>query len=155
MSSGEMNIVEWSPELTVNVAVIDHEHQTVIRAMNRFHQAMIAGEEHGKLEKSLAELVRIMLDHFKHEEALMTEMGYPGTREHIRKHEEMRRKLGEFQQLRQSGGTGITIDLTVFLGFWIKDHLLSVDRKLGEYIRATGSGRSNVLARRGGPGRAQ
>jgi hemerythrin-like metal-binding protein len=110
---------------------------------------MLAGKGQRVVAPLLAEVDRYTFEHFAHEEELMAAVRYPEMRHQVQEHDELRRKTSEFQKRYEAGETTLTIELTVFLSEWLKNHIMRTDRQLGDYIRATG----RTPAARGGKSR--
>jgi hemerythrin len=134
MADGTVKIIEWTPEYSVHVAEIDREHQTFFSAINRLHEAMLAGKGTAILEPLLSELSRYTHYHFAHEESLMANLHYPDAPSHIEKHEALRCKVAAFVERFRRGEATMTIELTIFLTEWLKQHIVTTDRQFGAYI---------------------
>jgi hemerythrin-like metal-binding protein len=78
------------------------------------------------------------LDHFAHEEELMAAVHYPEFQAHLQQHDELRCKARGFGERFECGETTMTIELAVFLAEWIKQHTMTTDRRLGEYLSSSG-----------------
>jgi hemerythrin-like metal-binding protein len=139
MSAGPVKIIEWTPEIAVHVPEIDREHRGMFDLLNRLHQAMLAGKGKNILKPLLGEVTQYTLVHFAHEEELMAAVSYPGLREQVEQHQALRRRTRVFAERYQRGEVTMTIELTLFLAEWLKDHIMTVDRRLGEFINANGS----------------
>jgi hemerythrin len=135
MSAIPVKILEWTPEYSVHVPEIDREHQTWFSVTNRLHEAMLAGEGTRILATLLAEMTQYTLHHFANEEKLMAAVQYAGLRAHVRQHDDdLRRRAKAFGERFERGEAAITIELTLFLSEWIKQHTLTTDRQLGDAI---------------------
>jgi hemerythrin len=129
-----VKILEWTPEYAVQVAEIDREHQVWFDVVNRLHAAMLAGKGVEILGVLLAETTRYTSDHFAHEEQLMAAVDYPELRAHVQQHDGLRRQAREFRKRFERGEVTMTIELTLFLSAWIKQHTMTTDRQLGRYL---------------------
>ena len=134
MSAVQVKILERTAEYTVHVPEIDREHQHWFDVVNRLHAAMLAGEGVKSLAALLVETTRYTIHHFAHEEELMGSKRYPGFKAHIQQHEALRRKARGFVERFEHGETTMTIEFTLFLSEWIRGHVMSSDRRLGEYL---------------------
>jgi hemerythrin-like metal-binding protein len=138
MSTVPVTIIEWTAELTVHVPEIDREHRIWFATVNRLHQAMLAGKGKDVLKPLLAEAGQYTLVHFAHEEKLMAGAHYLGIREHVEQHDVLRKKVAGFAARFARGETTLTIELTLFLSAWLKDHIMTTDIRLGEHLGAIG-----------------
>ena len=134
ISALPVKILEWTPEYSVHAPEIDREHQTLFTLINRLHKAMLAGEGTKLLAPLLAEMLQYTLLHFAHEENLMASIRYAGLRAHVQQHDALRGRVKAFADRFERGEVTITIELTLFLSEWIKHHILTTDRQLGDAI---------------------
>jgi hemerythrin-like metal-binding protein len=96
---------------------------------------MLAGRGAGILRTLLADFTLYAVSHFANEEKLMVVVHYPEMLKHIQKHEILRHRLREIEELYERGETAITIELMLFLSDWLKDHTKVADRRLGGYVQ--------------------
>ena len=75
-----MPLMEWTDKLSVGVPSIDAQHKKLVSMANTLYDAMKAG--HGKeiLDETLAGLINYTVTHFKYEEKLFAQTGYPASR---------------------------------------------------------------------------
>jgi len=135
MSIAPVELFEWTPEFAVHVPDIDQEHQNWFRAMNRLHEAMLAGRGVEILGTLLAELTKFTMNHFANEEKLMATVHYPEMLAHIQQHEDLRRRVSEVEARFERGETAITIELMLLLSDWLRNHEIVIDRRFGDYVQ--------------------
>ncbi len=128
-------ILKWSPKYTVRIAQIDREHEGWFLLINQLHGAMLAGEGTRVVNALVGEITQYTAVHLAHEEAIMLESRYPDARQHIESHNEFRQRVASFEDRLMRGETTLTIELTLFMAEWIKQHIRTVDRRLGDYLR--------------------
>jgi hemerythrin-like metal-binding protein len=97
---------------------------------------MLAGKWAEVVEALLAETTEYVSYHFGHEEQLMAAADYPELRAHVGQHDGLRRQAREFRERFERGEATITIELTLFLSAWLKQHTMTTDRQLGRYLSA-------------------
>jgi len=136
MNATHGKILEWTPEYALRLAGIDREHQAWFDIVNRLHGAMLAGRGKEFLLATFAQYSRHALHHFAHEEKLMAAANYPGFREHVERHDELRTAARAFGERFERGETTMTIELTLYLSKAIKDQIVAFDLPMGEYLRA-------------------
>jgi len=129
-------LLEWDPRYTVHVADIDREHQAWFALINGVHKAVINGTGHDILRTVLAETTQYTFSHFAHEEALMSELDYPESEDHILAHQDLSRRAREFTDRLENGQSATMLEFLVFLSEWAKHHTTTIDRKLGAYVQA-------------------
>ena len=139
MSAVQVKVVEWTPEYSVHVPALDREHKLLFGFINRLHEAMLVGKGVETLGTILAEMTQYAFYHFAHEEELMAATHYPGLEAHVQQHDALRRRAAAIAERFESGEATLTIELTLFLSGWIKQHTTTTDRRLGEYLVASGN----------------
>ena len=88
-----MTFEAWDEALTLNHAIIDHDHQDLFESIQRLRAALSAGQSAeptgGRQERvaaAIAELRRATQEHFRSEEWIMQMGGYPGIDAHRHQH---------------------------------------------------------------------
>ena len=139
---------QWTPDYAVNVPEIDREHQKWFGLIYSLHQAMRDGKGKETLGPLFANATAYTLAHFSHEEALMTRVHYPELAAHAKEHEDLRRTVQEFKERFDRGEATITIELMEFLWHWLQRHTITIDRRIGEYLNASGEAPDGVRVQR-------
>ena len=133
-----MSLIEWTPALSVGVARLDEQHRTLVAMINELHDAMAA--RHGKevVGSILDRLVEYTHTHFKDEEQLLAQQGYPGL---AAQKEEHGRLVGRVQQLQEKLHAGkplVSVEVMTFLKGWLVEHIQHEDARYGPYLNAKG-----------------
>ncbi len=122
--------IEWKDTYKIGDAEIDAQHQAWFGKINDFLSA--DGKEALTLcEMKMYQYTRV---HFKHEEALMRSINYPGLRDHVGKHNELLSHLNGISDQIANG----TIDLIKwrnFLSAWLLHHIAVTDKALATFIK--------------------
>jgi len=113
---------------------MDRQHQILFDLGNRLHEAMLLGKGKEILGPILAQVKTHMSAHCAHEEKLMKDTHYREYREHIQEHEELANTARFLSERFQCGETTMTIELALFLSSSVKQHILTTDRRLTEYL---------------------
>jgi hemerythrin len=129
-----MALITWRVVLAVNIKEVDDQHKQLIEILNTLHDSM--RQEKGKkvLDSVLKRLADYTVYHFGTEERLFQEYGYPEAEEHKREHDAFTKQVLDFQKAFEEGRARITVELLYFLTDWLKNHIIRVDRKFGEYV---------------------
>ena len=130
--------VEWSNELSVNVAVFDNEHKKLVDILNKLYDAMSQGQGQQAMATVLVELADYTKTHFAHEENAMEKYGYPGLTEQKKAHELFVNKLNETQTQYNSGSVTISVNMFNFLFSWIENHIKKMDSGYSEFFNKLG-----------------
>ncbi len=133
-----MAIIEWNDSLSVNVALVDKQHQKLIGMINELNDAMRQGKGKETLGKTLNELVSYTGTHFKLEEKYFDQFGYPEADSHKKRHSEFVAKVSEFKSGFEKGKLGLSIEVMDFLSDWLRTHIKGVDKKYGPFFNEKG-----------------
>ena len=99
-----MAFLTWSNEFSTGVATYDAEHKQLIAMINDLHDSMMVGAAKSKLGKVLDGLITYTVEHFNHEERVLTRYDYPGLADHRHQHELLKKQVQEFRAKAASGG---------------------------------------------------
>jgi hemerythrin len=133
-----MAIIQWTNDLSVNVAELDKQHQKLVDMINDLNEAMRQGKGKDVMGKTLNDLIDYAATHFKTEEKYFEQYAYPATITHKKEHTDFARKVGEFKQGFDSGRVGISVEVMSFLGDWLRGHIKGVDKKYGPFFNEKG-----------------
>jgi len=122
-----MALITWNEELSVNIEMIDKQHQKLVDMINKFYDE-IAKKSNKEL---IAELIRKMgeyaTEHFRDEEELFKGLDYDGAADHIIEHEQFVKKVVDLEQRYREGKLILSIEITEFLKKWLVTHIQKVD----------------------------
>ena len=133
-----MPIVSWSEELSVNVKVIDNQHQDMLEIVNSLHAAVEKCEDNETLKKLLIDLNEHTRTHFSTEDELMKQYNYPGYVQHLHEHNVLLQHLGNLVA-SVTGGKNPTFrsDYDVSSD-WVLIHIFKSDKDLGTFLNNQG-----------------
>ncbi len=132
--------LQWTEDLSVGVQEIDSQHKELFIRANGLLEAM----KRGKGREEIGDLIKFLDDytimHFGLEERYMLEYEYPDYLSHKQKHSQFIEKIrGEKKELESAG---LTIDAAARIGFflsqWWIEHIRSVDKLLGIFLKKRG-----------------
>ena len=89
------NLIEWTPDLAVNVPVIDDQHKELYSRMNDLCNAIMEGKGRNEVGSFVRYLSEYTTFHFEAEEALMRQHEYPGYDAQRAAHRLFREKVGK------------------------------------------------------------
>jgi len=133
-----MAIISWKDEYSVGISEIDRQHHKLIDLINQLNDAMTQGKGKEILGKILADLISYTHNHFKAEEKLFDQYGYPDAEEHKIKHQKMTEKVLDLQKQFKAKKISITFEVMDFLQNWLDKHILGTDKKYGPYLNGKG-----------------
>lgn len=135
-----MALIEWDETLSVDVAEIDKQHQTLVGTLNELHDAMRQGKSKDVMEEIVSRLIDYTSTHFATEERYFDRFGFEHAAEHKKEHADFVKKALEFKNGFESGKLGLSIDVMQFLSGWISNHIKGSDKKYTELFKANGLG---------------
>ena len=129
---------EWTPDLSVNVTVLDDEHKCLIALINKLQEAMAQGQARTLVPDVLKELVNYTKTHFKNEESYMAKFDYPAYPQHKKLHDEFVEKVKSLIEDYQKNSLTLSIQIGNFLSAWITDHIHQVDMEYSAFMNEHG-----------------
>ena len=130
--------VEWTEDLAVGVEEIDAQHRALYGTVAALHAAMRANRLE-RVARVLEFLERYAVEHFDTEERHMAVAGYPGLEAHRAAHRDF---AAEFLRHREAIGAAprasAVLELSDWLGRWLREHVRRVDAEMGRHLRAGG-----------------
>lgn len=129
----EMLYIIWQESNNLGIPIIDEQHRGIVSTINSFHYAIRRGLGLDVLKPTLNILALYTVIHFKSEEELLREAGYPELEAHIRLHEELIRKTRE---IATESTTFKEPEIALkFLKDWWLGHINRQDRKYASFLR--------------------
>jgi hemerythrin-like metal-binding protein len=123
--------IEWSPALSIGNPAIDGQHEKLFRIAAE----MVQDRDQMRAMRTLAALSEYVIVHFRDEEKLLADAGYPRLPEHKKLHDEFRASLAKLY----SNAAGMTLDAIAvqvrhLVNDWLADHIMVVDREYATYL---------------------
>ena len=125
-------LVQWTDDLSVNVAQIDDEHRMLFKYVRDFQTAVLDGSGNRQLNRVFELLLQYTETHFSHEEILMRESDYPGLEDHATLHDKLTRQV---MQLRRDRRIILPDNVFDFLSDWLITHINEHDRAFATYLK--------------------
>lgn len=129
-----MKDIVWGQVLSVDVDEIDEDHCKLFDIFNILNHSLVDGESPDYLAAVLKELINCTIWHFSHEERLMLKYGYAEIEEHKAMHQELIKGARELQHKVRQTDKSVSEEDVVFLERWLTEHILTDDRRLGDYL---------------------
>ena len=121
-------------EYTVGDKLIDDQHDHIFRLVNALECAGSAGVGARTADLLLVHLSAYLQSHFRCEERLMAERGYPKLRTHARQHAECSQRLADLLVLVNSNVMD-PADCAPFVRDWLHNHLLGSDCHFAQWLQ--------------------
>ena len=124
-----MRIITWDGSLALGIESIDTQHEELFRVINSLYDKIQRGTDVNALVEGLDSLRSYVKYHFRTEESLMRDHGYPDLEAHRDEHTLFAGRIEEFAQ-RPMGDIEATLEeLQIFLMQWLVKHIQRTDRK--------------------------
>ncbi|MBY0431849.1 MAG: bacteriohemerythrin, partial [Rhodospirillales bacterium] len=99
----------------------------------------VNGNVHNTIGPVLSALVEYTHTHFRNEEAMMAENGYPFSAEHHAAHEDLRGQVEDIRKRFEAGDTSrLGNEMLAFLHDWLYFHILEEDMSYRPFFEAKG-----------------
>lgn len=122
-----MSKIVWKNEYSVGVAILDKQHQGLVKLINRLSEEIQSG---GMISYVFAELDQYVKEHFKLEEEMMRQASYKDFEPHKREHRDFVAWQRAVQQANNIGDTSsqfLAESVGSFLRDWLINHILKSD----------------------------
>lgn len=130
-----MPYVPWRDSYCIGHKVIDLQHQKLVSMINVLYRSLDQGPVNVEVGKVLKELVAYTRYHFRTEEKLMRELGYPGLVEQQDMHQALVAQLVTILQRLRNDQQVTALDLIALLSDWLTNHIVKEDAGIGRFLR--------------------
>lgn len=136
----------WEKALETGVENVDEQHHSMINKINEIFDACSRGEGLKEVISALIFLENYTRTHFKEEEALQIECGYPKFEQHKVSHERFIKTVNDMlEEFYQNGTTmDIFIKIIEFMADWIKEHIKKEDVEFSVYYKEFKGGHADA-----------
>ena len=131
-------LFQWKQTCSVGVQAMDDQHANIMDTMNELQLAMIRSHPQVSVDELLNRLIEFTRLHFRSEERLMEQHGFPGLAGHRDEHQRLLRQLQETVSELQHGKTVDISKLLFFLHSWFIDHVEGLDQQYGPWLNKRG-----------------
>lgn len=133
-----MALISWNQDLSVNIQMIDKQHQKLVAMLNELNDAMRERKSKEILGKTIANLADYALTHFMTEERLFDKHQYPHQAAHKQEHNSFAEKVAQFKTRHERGEVALSIEMMIFLKDWLINHIQGSDKKYGPFLNERG-----------------
>jgi len=136
--------MEWTKDLSVGVELIDEQHRELFKRINDLVNSIKKSECKLTIGGTLQFLDEYAREHFGAEEKLMQEYGYAAFEYHKAQHSLFLQSLQDLKRMSEGPevkGSNYELSVTTnqVVVDWIIDHIMKIDRKLGDFLREKGN----------------
>ncbi|HEX9702815.1 MAG TPA: bacteriohemerythrin [Rhodospirillales bacterium] len=130
-----MSLILWTNNYSVGVDVLDADHIMIFSLINHIDEAHQSGTD----ERAIGRILQVLMDrataHFRREERLMEDHGYPDLEAHVAEH---RRIMDELQRLHSAyqanPSAQVSREIVELLAEWLDGHVLKTDMRYRPYM---------------------
>lgn len=123
--------IEWSAALEIGHSGVDDQH----RKLFELAAAMRGDSDQMRVMRSLASLSEYVIIHFRDEEKLLEEIGYPGLAAHKKLHSEFRSRLATlYANAGRMTLDAIAAEVTLLVNDWLARHIMVADREYSRFL---------------------
>lgn len=127
-------MITFGQNYLVGCPPIDEQHQEIFSIFNQLQSYFQTPQGRPVLHQTFKNLLEYTRHHFTTEEHLMVLHRYPDFEAHKKEHEELRKKVLEFDQLNSTNDLILLDEGGKFLIQWLTHHIFQVDKRLGKYL---------------------
>lgn len=132
------NLIEWTPDLAVDVPVIDDQHKELYSRMNELCNAIMEGKGRNEVGSFVRYLSEYTTFHFDAEEALMRQHEYPGYEAQRGAHRLFKERVRKMAEQADSDviPSDLVVEVVNEMKNWFSNHIRTLDKQIGEFLAA-------------------
>lgn len=134
-----MDIIKWRKSYETGIGSMDVQHQKLIDLINTLYKMIRNQESSDQINEVLDKMNKYAEIHLQEEESLLEKNDYPELSNHIEFHQSYREKVKTLIAESKKGNETIIKDTYTFLRKWWMDHIVTIDRKYGEFLKSKGT----------------
>ena len=131
-------VFRWTEAYSVNVEVLDQQHQELFEVVNELEQALRVGEGMVAIDRILDKLVTYAGVHFAAEESLLERHKFPGLPIHRIQHDMFRKMVLTYIEKHRAAKSGVAVEVLLFLQNWLKQHVQKTDKQYSTFLNQRG-----------------
>jgi hemerythrin len=129
-----MSLLNWSAQLDIGVAEMNHQHQDLLDLMNGLHDAYEARRDFDAQKICFLKLKMATVEHFEKEEQYMNKIQWPKLATHKVIHQMLLAEFGKHEKIFMEKRE-LTDDFFRFLKFWLSSHIQGIDMEYGQSVK--------------------
>jgi hemerythrin-like metal-binding protein len=128
----------WSERFSIGLKKIDHQHQQLFKIINDLITNQNSASGSDFIDEILDRMTKYTDYHFKTEERVMMEYGYPEYALQVREHTEFKTKTARFCMDRKGAKKGLSGEMLAYLQNWLTNHILESDLRFKDFLIKNG-----------------
>lgn len=131
----ESTNIEWSSSLAIGNPAIDRQHENLFKVAAE----MVGDRDQVRAMRTLAALSEYVIVHFRDEEKMLEEAGYPDLAEHTKLHQAFRSRLaGLYANAAGMRLDDIAAEVRKLVNDWLANHIMVADREYARFLAGRG-----------------
>jgi hemerythrin len=130
-----MSIVQWNASFAIGQPEIDRQHRALVEMIGGLQRSLTEGIINPQIGVALKELVHYTTTHFRDEQEIMRQIGYPELESQLQMHKQLTDQVVAILTDLKQGKALTATDLIAFLRTWLLEHILHEDKKIGLFIQ--------------------
>ncbi|CCG40301.1 bacteriohemerythrin [Magnetospirillum molischianum] len=128
--------IDWDSSLETGVAEVDADHRNLVRLVNDLDKMLSQGVDSTRFGSVIDTLIDYAENHFRLEEEMLAQLGYPDIADHAESHVGFAHQLGAMVAgcIIDPGPASIA-RLRDHLHTWLIDHILREDMRFAPFVR--------------------
>lgn len=133
--------IQWSDDMLTGVAELDRQHRVLVSTLNEAKAKLTSEADDPVFEQITRDLLAYAIYHFNTEEQLMKQYGYAAASleeagSHLAAHRNFSEQVVALRDNARDGKPGAREALLDFLTNWLTHHIMTTDKKLGQFVCA-------------------
>lgn len=130
-----MQKMDWDPSFSVGVRLLDHQHKQILAMINLLVSRFLGGDARSETTSELlSKLTQYAREHFRTEERLLAEHGYPGLASQKDEHKAYRLRVVALCQDAMAHKASTSLELLGFMGEWWVHHIRETDMQYRSFL---------------------
>lgn len=130
--------LKWDNSYSVNNKQIDDQHKALFQLVNDLDQSIEEKKEEQVIGKILNDLASYFFTHFRTEEGILEEYGYPELDRHRKEHLGFTKKMMSYRHDFKEGDFSRAKGMVKYLSNWVVHHTKGIDMKYASFFTAKG-----------------
>lgn len=128
----------FDSRFVVGIDQVDQEHRRLFEIAGRVHDCLMTDSTTAAdaARSAVAELLDYTETHFASEEGLMAAAGFPELDAHRSLHRTLIAQARDMEMRAEIGERNMPVELNRFIAHWLIDHIMTRDKRFGEYFAA-------------------
>jgi hemerythrin-like metal-binding protein len=130
-----MELFKWDEKYSLGNTKIDEQHKAIVDVINSLNEEVSKGRGEEILKVVIAQLTSFVFDHFDYEEEYFKKYNYPNYKEHVKGHDEFRKKYNKLIKDINTKGydTAVVLDFGSLVIPWIRDHIQKENEEFHDF----------------------